>query len=107
MRKNLDQVAQKGYDYLQNIVRLWHWNTIKAVIRRRGDFDSSTHGIIQWNEKFKQPTISPLSSEWHHLFCEERKHMATTEKKIKGDLDALHCNLEGTTSLSCVESDHD
>jgi len=101
MRNNLDDAAQRGYEYLQNIVRGWYWNTIKAVIKRRGNFESRTHGLIEWNEKFKQPTILPLSTEWDRLFSKEREHMATTEKKIKDDLDALHCNLEGTFTVPC------
>lgn len=99
MRDKLGEVAQKGYDYLQNTVRSWHWMTIKAVVRRGGNFDSTKHGLIELNEKFKQPTVSPLRKKWNHLSSEERKHMATAEKKIKDDLDALHRNLEGMVSL--------
>jgi hypothetical protein len=107
MRDNLDDVAQKGYEYLNDTVRKWFWNTIRAVISREGTYKSSKRGLIQWNEKFKQPTARHLAEEWRKLFLLEREHMTTAEKKIKGDLDALRSDLEGTMILSHVEFDHD
>jgi hypothetical protein len=106
MRDNLDEVAQKAYDYLHDIVREWFWSTIRAVIRREGTFDSGKRGSIQWNEKFKQPTTRYLAEKWRELFLREREHMTATEKKIKDDLDTLHSDLEGTISLSHLGFDH-
>lgn len=107
MRDNLDDIAQKGYDYLHDTVRGWNWSTIRAVITREGTFVNGTRGPIQWNEKLKQPTVRYLISKWIELFSKERNHMARTEKKVKGDLDALHQDLKGTISLSHVRSHFD
>jgi hypothetical protein len=107
MQKKVDEVAQKGYDYLHDTARKLQWNTIQAIVRREGNFKSSGQGLIQWNEKLKRPTTSVLTSKWVHLFLKESSLMATMEKKIKGDLDALHRRLKGRRLLSCVGADHD
>jgi hypothetical protein len=107
MRDNVDEIAQKGYDYLHNIARGLQWNTIQAIIKREGTFKSNSLGLIQWNEKLKQPTTGYLAKKWVQLFSKEKTHMATMEKKIKGGLDVLHHSLAGMMSLSHVGSDSD
>jgi hypothetical protein len=107
MRSNVDKVAQKGYDYLHNTARKLQYNTIQAVVRREGTFNSGSKGLIQWNEKLKQPTTGYLSSKWVQLFSKETNHILTAEKKIKGDLDTLRCRLESRLLLLHAGFDHD
>ncbi|KAG9638433.1 hypothetical protein KCU95_g8610, partial [Aureobasidium melanogenum] len=101
MRNNLDEVAQKGYDYLHGTVRGWSWMTIRAVIAREGTFNSNAAGVglVQWNEKLKQPTARHLMPEWDRLFLNERSCMAATEKKTTANLDALYHYLEEMMQL--------
>jgi hypothetical protein len=107
MRSNVHKVAQKGYDYLHNTARRLRYNTIQAVIKREGTFSNRTDGLIQWNEKLKQPTTIYLIPKWKQLFLKEELHILTAQKNITDDLDALRCRLEGRISLSLVGSDHD
>jgi len=107
MRGDVDKIAQKGYEYLHNIARRLRWNTIKAVVKREGTFKSSSDGLIQWNEKLKQPTTACLARKWVQLFLEERNHMAIMEKKLKGGLDTLHRRLAGTMSFVYTDFDGD
>jgi hypothetical protein len=107
MRSNVHKVAQKGYDYLHNTARRLRYNTIQAVIKREGTFSNRTDGLIQWNEKLKQPTTVYLIPKWKQLFLKEELHILTAQKNITDDLDALRCRLEGRISLSLVGSDHD
>ena len=72
MRSNVHEIAQKGYNYLNKTARGLQWNTIKAVVRREGIFNSSSHGLIQWNEKLKKPTTGYLAQKWVQLFLRER-----------------------------------
>jgi len=107
IRNNIDEIAQPGYDYLRKKARGLPWNTIQAVVKREGTFNSSSYGLIQWNEKLKQPTTGYLAQKWVQLFSKERAHMAALEKKMKSDLDALHRSLAGMMSLSCVGFERD
>jgi hypothetical protein len=106
MRDNVNKVAQKGYLYLHDVARKLQYNTIQAIIKREGTFNTKS-GLIQWNEKLKQPTTAHLTPKWERLFLQERLHILTAQKNMMEDLDSLRCRLEGETWLSHSGSEHD
>jgi hypothetical protein len=107
MRTNVNKVAQKGYTYLHNVARGLRYNTIQAIVRREGTFKSGSDGLIQWNEKLKQPTTAYLTPKWELLFSKEEVHILTTQKNTTKGLDTLRCSLGGRTSLFRVGSGND
>jgi hypothetical protein len=100
VRVALPEVAQKGYDYLQNVVREWHFNTIKACIRREGTFCGKSTGPADWNTKLRRPAVRHLKTVWDELFSDEVTHSLAAESKIKGNLDILQTDLKGKILLS-------
>ncbi|KAK6001507.1 hypothetical protein QM012_002838 [Aureobasidium pullulans] len=102
MRDTLDDVAQKAYVYFNGTVRLWPWNTIRAVVAREGTFTSRysrTVKSVNWNEKLKYPTSEYLTPEWDELFSKEKENMGTTKDRMQSNLDTLCYSLEEMMQL--------
>lgn len=100
MRAALPKVARKGYNYLQNVVRDWRYNTIRACIVREGTFCSSSIGPADWNTKLRGPAVNHLKAVWDELFLEEITHSLAAESRIKDNLDILQHDLEGMILVS-------
>lgn len=100
MRAALPKVARKGYNYLQNVVRDWRFNTIRACIVREGTFCGRSIGLADWNTKLRGPAVHRLREVWDELFLEEITHSLAAESRIKDSLDILQHDLKGIDLLS-------
>lgn len=71
MKEANSNMAKKAYKFLSKEVRIWHWCTIKAFIRRGGKYQSKVVGHQSWNAKMMLPAAKFMSSAWDELIRKE------------------------------------
>lgn len=96
MKKANLEMARKAYDFLHKEVRIWHWCTIKAFVRRGGKYKSKTVGHHSWNAKMMLPAVKFMASAWDEVVVEEESAIKAALAEILRALDDTLEDVKGT-----------
>ncbi|THW75242.1 hypothetical protein D6D19_04170 [Aureobasidium pullulans] len=98
MKEANSNMAKKAYKFLSKEVRIWHWCTIKAFIRRGGKYQSKVVGHQSWNAKMMLPAAKFMSSAWDELIRKEdaanKVFFATIVTALSGTLEDVREPME-------------
>lgn len=75
--------------------RDWHWTTIKAFIRKGGNYRTAIVPRESWNEQFLEPVNRIVDAEWSNLLASQKESLDTVENKCKQGISKISRQLRG------------
>lgn len=95
MEDSYNGMVEKANVFLQE-VRGWHWQTMRAFIRREGIYNSSVVGSVSWNAKMMLSAARFMDDGWDNLISREDEASALAHNTILNALDTILDEVKGT-----------
>ncbi|THX17187.1 hypothetical protein D6D13_01030 [Aureobasidium pullulans] len=106
IRVSLPTVAQKGYEFMQDVVGKWHHSTIKAFVSNDGSHSTKKVGHVDWNAKLRRPAVRLMSAGWDEMSTKEKQHLAVAQLKLQNNMDVLQHDLKEMMELFKIPRGH-
>jgi hypothetical protein len=89
-----EEMILKAESFLEE-VREWHFQTIRAYIRRFGTYTSSVVGHVSWNTKMMLPAARFMNTGWDEMISCEKQALTIAEKTLLRALDTILAEVKG------------
>jgi predicted GTPase/gas vesicle protein len=68
LQRGVTNAQQRASKTISDRVGLWHRNTLRALVKRNGDFCTGIRGQLNLNEDLAEPLYKQIASAWNAIF---------------------------------------
>ncbi|MFM8474805.1 MAG: dynamin family protein [Planctomycetaceae bacterium] len=80
LEERLLRAFERGRCELQQVTQTWnhiHWMTLRAIVRRKGQYKSPTSGYYDFAADISRPALEMITFAWDDFFGDKMRHALT------------------------------